>query len=202
MLGLDIVLYFNCLFICWKSQNWVSFWNVAVQCIVLFEHSSLHWEGSGALAASFPLLIGPPSLHHHLVLHHPPVLHHHLVGFKCTSQDFVGRTVVFSEKWKAKQYQMTSHCHISTFFSMTLSKDHHRTPANCTFDAKIGKVRKQLQLLSSGATSHLSSHGRVTACQPCLATGDFDIIQWHFCSKQSQKDQTKETEQKLQLSSW
>ena len=115
----------------------------------------------------------------------------YLVRFKCTSQDFVGRTVVFSEKWKAKQYQMTLYCHISTFFSMTLSKDHHRTPANYTFDAKIGKVRKQLQLLSSGATSHLSSHGRVTACQPCLATGDFDIIQWHFCPKQSQKDQAK-----------
>ena len=106
----------NCSFIC-------SFFPFGMlQCIVVCEHSSLHWEGSGALAASFPLLIGPPVLRHHLVLHHPPVLHHHLVGFKCTSQDFVGRTVVFSEKWKAKQYQMTFYCHISIFFSMTLSR--------------------------------------------------------------------------------
>ena len=53
----------------------------------------------------------------------------YLVGFKCTSQDFVGRTVVFSVKWKEKQYQMTLTVIVSQFFTLTIflkrSLSHH-----------------------------------------------------------------------------
>ena len=121
MLDLDIVL--QCIVRSYVENHKIEFPFGMLKCIVVFEHSSLHWEGSGALAASFPLLIGPP------------VLRHYLVAFKCTSQDFVGRTVVLSVKWKEKQYQMTFDCHSFTifYFYYFFSKDHYHTLANCSF---------------------------------------------------------------------
>ena len=189
MLDLDIVL--QCIVRSYVENHKIEFPFGMLKCIVVFEHSSLHWEGSGALAASFPLLIGPP------------VLRHYLVAFKCTSQDFVGRTVVFSVKWREKQYQMTFDCHSFTifYFYYFLSKDHYHTIANCIFCSLIfllpkfvTKVGKQ-QLVPTKATSHLSSHGRVTACQPCLATGDFVITQFNGISVQNKAKKTRPDKQ-------
>ena len=205
MLDLDIVLYFNELFVHrLKFTNLILLLECCstVNCSVWAQFITLRrfWRPGRIISSSNRSSCSSPSsswFQMYFKFSNVPLFFTivYLVGFKCTSQDFVGRTVVFSEKWKAKQYQMTSHCHISTFFSMTLSKDHNRIAANCTFDAKIGKVRKQLQLLSSGATSHLSSHGRVTACQPCLATGDFVITQFNGISVQNKAKKTRPNKQ-------